>query len=529
MNPTTKIQPQPLISLPGGRLNGWPFRRTMLVAGVVAVAATFLSFFLSPRLGLVVALALAAVGLLLRKGPAILLTLVAAVCILSTACHHQFRATPLEKMAGQRVTLSGQVTDWSSSGATVIVTVTDSPQLPRGTRLAVYCPEGSLALFDVTTLEVDLKPLPATSGTWRRQGIFLYALPTALTREEGYSYTEGKAPLSLTLQPVRYHLQEVLRTHLPGPQGDWLSALCLGLKSDLSPAVNEAFRGSGLSHLLVVSGLHLSALAWAVMMLLRRLLDLRPAAGVTALVVLLFMWMMNDTPSVNRAGVLCLVWLGGYFCRRQPDALNSLGLALLILLPVNPYFLWDAGFQLSFCATAGVLLWAGRMPAPPTPEREQPRHKILWHRWRYRLLEAVYVFIGANVAILPLICYYFGGFPVTGLVANLLAVTPTGAALLIGWLGILLCTVPFLAWLGQPLLLAAAKLMDYVVWVAKVCSPDWAFVPVNRPWSFLPVTGVCLLMICAVGFRIPRRRWMPAVGCLVLTSLLLGIPLSLLQ
>lgn len=497
-------------------LDGWPFRRTMLVVGAVAVVATALAFFLAPQWGLAIALVLVVAGFLLRKGPLMLLSLTAAVCILATVCHHQFRVARVERMAGQRVTLTGQVTDHAPSGAMITLTVTQCPQLPRGTRLAVYCPEGSLSLFDITTLEVDLIPLPSQAGTWQRQGVFLFALPTGWDYEEGRPFAEGETPLAHALQRPRLWLRRLVRTHLPAGQGDLLSALCLGFKSDVPTAVSDAFRGSGLSHLLVVSGLHLSTLALAMMALLRRLIGQRPAAGVTALTVALFVWMMDGAPSVGRAGVMCLIWLGGYFCRRRPDGFNSLGLALLLLLLYNPYLLWDAGFQLSFCATAGVLLWCGRLPAPPTPLPDEPRHRFLWRRWCYGLRGAVTVSLGATVATLPLICHYFGDFSVAGPVANLLAVTPAGFALLIGWLGMLLCAVPVLSFVGQPLLLVAAKVMDGVAWIAQLCSPAWAVVPTTQPRSVLLVSGVCLLVMCAVGFRIPKRRWMPAVGWLTL-------------
>lgn len=508
--------------------NGWPFRRTLLVAGLVALVATALSFFLSSQVGMVTATVLAVIGLLIRRGPLPLLIWTAAICLLSTACHYQLRTAPVGKMAGQRITVTGQVTDLSADPM-ITLTVTDRSPLPRGTRLALYCPEGSLALFDITTLEVDLKPLPARSGTWQRQGIFLYALPTGWRHEEGHPFIEGAVPLSHAPQPLRYRLRSVLRRYLPDERGALLSALCLGFRSDVSPWVSAVFRGSGLSHLLAVSGLHLSTLAAAVMALLRRVMGLRPAATLTALLVLLFVWMMNFTPSVCRAGVLCLIWLGGYFCRQRPDGFNSLGLALLILLPINPFLLWDAGFQLSFCATAGVLVASHRMPAPPVPRREDPRHKVLCRRAAYGLRNAVGIYWGATIATLPLICAYFGGFPITGIAANLLAITPAATALLLGWLGLFLCAVPFLAFAGQPLLLMAAKLMDFTTRVAEICSPTWAFIPIDRPWSCLAVTGICLLIAYAVIRRLPLRRWLPAVGFFVALTVTLGLLLTTIR
>lgn len=525
MKPSLKTLPPSHTALPGGVLHAWPLRRTLLVAGLVGTAATALALWLPLWIGLVLAVVVLTAGLVWRRPVVLVLTLTAAVYLLLGVGYRHLVVAPLEQLAGQRVTLSGQVTQ-SSSTATVTLEVTHSDRLPRGTRLALYCPGDALALFDTVTVEADLEPIPDHAGSWRRRGVFLYAFPTHPLGEDGWPFDPGTVPLSQALQPLRGHLQDVLYRHLPGEEGDLLAALCLGLKNGLSEDRVAAFRGSGLSHLLVVSGLHLSALAMAVMALLRRLMGLRPAAVVTAGIVLLFIWLMEGTPSVLRAGVTCLVWLGGFTVRRRPDGLNSLGLALLLLLPGSPYFLWDVGFQLSFLATAGVLLWANRIPYPYRTQKDEPWYTTLWRTVGGYLGGALSLCLGATLATLPLICRCYGGFPISGPVANLLAVTPAGWALLIGWLGLLLCAVPWLSWLGHPLLLCAGNLMNLVGRVADLCSPDWAFVPVYHPWSQMLVTGLCILIMVAVVRRLSWRRWLPGAVCVLLLTVAVGVPLD---
>ena len=100
--------------------------------------------------------------------------------------------------------------------------------------------------------------------------------------------------------------------------------------------------------------------------LLRRL-GYRLSAVLTIPFILAFMLLVGFTPSVCRAGVMCLVWLGGYLVSRRQDGLNSLGLAAMLLLAENPYTLQNAGFQLSFMATAGILLIAPRLMGPFSP------------------------------------------------------------------------------------------------------------------------------------------------------------------
>ena len=69
--------------------------------------------------------------------------------------------------------------------------------------------------------------------------------------------------------------------------------------------------------------------------------------------VLFFMGLAGFSPSVTRAGIMMLLYLGGFLLRREPDSLNSLGLAALVILFANPFAAADLGMLLSFSATAG--------------------------------------------------------------------------------------------------------------------------------------------------------------------------------
>ena len=132
-----------------------------------------------------------------------------------------------------------------------------------------------------------------------------------------------------------------------------LSALCLGRDEDVPATVTADFQDSGLGHLLVVSGLHLSLVVLGVRWLLRRLrLGRRMASLMTIPVMVAFMALIGASPSILRAGLMCLCWLSGTLLRRRADGLNSLGLAMTCILLVQPYQLWQAGFQFSFLATA---------------------------------------------------------------------------------------------------------------------------------------------------------------------------------
>ncbi|MDO4357447.1 MAG: DNA internalization-related competence protein ComEC/Rec2 [Clostridia bacterium] len=134
-----------------------------------------------------------------------------------------------------------------------------------------------------------------------------------------------------------------------------LRALLLGDRSMVEEGDEAAFADAGILHLLAVSGLHVSALAAAVT-LLGLLLCIPRKVLYPATMVLLagYAALCGGSPSVVRAALMYCVMLGGRLTRQPNDLLTRLGLACSAMLLINPLYLWQTGFQLSFGAVAGL-------------------------------------------------------------------------------------------------------------------------------------------------------------------------------
>lgn len=523
-------RPPPGQRLDNWRLN-WSVRRVLFAAGAVAAIATALALAL-PVWAAAVLTAVLAVSLLIPRfrWPFWLICAVtAAVFLLSATGYRYVYIRPLSALSGRQDTLTGQVVATPVNGSMYTLRVTQSGCVPAGTRVALYCPsELAPNLYDTVEAQVEL--LSAEEATFRSgdTATYLFAFLTQedeehirVTDPEGFSWL-------YCLAPLRERLQTALRAVLPGEEGALLTALCLGIRHDLSAATTAAFRDSGLTHLLVVSGLHLTLVAVSVRRLLRRLgVGYRLSAILTMPVILAFMLLVGFTPSVCRAGVMCLVWLCGYLVSRRPDGLNSLGLSAMLLLLENPYTLLNAGFQLSFMATAGILLIAPRLMRKfPMPERFSTPVAWAAHRIGYYVAGMLAACAGALLFTLPLSCYYFGGFSLLLPVANLLMVASAGWALLWGWLGMLLCLCPPLSLLGQPLLYGAGILSRYLAWAADWLGPDGAFVPVYDTWHYLLLISLCLLLAVGICWRLPWRRVTAACLTLAVLTVAVGYPLT---
>lgn len=247
----------------------------------------------------------------------------------------------------------------------------------------------------------------------------------------------------------RDRLLGVLREHFPGTDEYAVaSALLVGYKDDLSEDLRTAYAETGSMHALAVSGTHVGLLYTGLLFLLRRV-PWPPRIrrwGETALVLVAiwaFTLVTGATASVLRASVMFSTYLVGKAFRRQASVWNILAVSAFGLLAFNPYFLFDAGFQLSYAAVAGIVFFYAQFkkttPSPP---------KWATEGWNILLMG-----VAAQLGTLPLSLYYFHQFPVYFWLAGWVVVL--GGAVFL-WGGALLAILSALApdiaaWLGWAL------------------------------------------------------------------------------
>ena len=234
---------------------------------------------------------------------------------------------------------------------------------------------GSPAGFRIACAE-----LPACAAGQRVQGGFTLSAPDEAERTAQYADGIALQAEPLAEKPqltvlgesgsfrARTHrlqqkLSESLRRAMHRDTGGVLAAMTVGDRSGLSAQLRSAYRGAGLSHVLVVSGMHVSILCGDVLgrLLPNRKKRLRGYTGrrvralFSAVLALLLVGVTSFTPSVLRAAGA--VWLSalGVWVYGPPDALTSLGVAGVLMTAGNSYAVCDVGFQLSFAAVVGTL------------------------------------------------------------------------------------------------------------------------------------------------------------------------------
>lgn len=208
---------------------------------------------------------------------------------------------------------------------------------------------------------------------------------------------------------VRGRIKDLISSNIQGDAADFLIAVLLGLRQDLSSGLNDDFMKTGTVHLLAISGLNVGLIAF-LMLLIFGMLRIPKKAGICAAIVLLMFYavLTNGTPSVIRATVMSIFVLCGLLIGREASLWNSLGLAAIVILGYDPEALFDIGFQLSFASVASLLYLVPKI--------------VLAGRVRNYLMQGCLVSLAAWAGVAPLILIYFNIVTPIAVIANIIAV-----------------------------------------------------------------------------------------------------------
>jgi competence protein ComEC len=263
-----------------------------------------------------------------------------------------------------------------------------------------------------------------------------------------------------------------------------LQAMLLGDEAGFDPSLRQAYAETGVIHIISISGSHVGILFLVITLLLfwingRKGQVIKYLAGVTA--IWFYVLMAGAPPSALRAALMFSIVAISITFDKQANALNTLLAAAFILLLGNPAWLFAVGFQLSFGAVLGLVLFF-RPLLQSWPQRTKAG------RW---LWAAVSASIAAELLTAPLAIYYFHNFPLFFIVANLMAAILLGVIVLVGGMAIIA-----FCWLAP----IARGIGILVTWMVSVFNK--MIIPVQQwsPASFrhLQISAVELLLLYAI-------------------------------
>ncbi len=307
--------------------------------------------------------------------------------------------------------------------------------------------------------------------------------------------------------------EENIERILPEPHGAFLKGLLLGERESLPEELTEAFRKTGVTHLVALSGYNITLVATFFMsLLLFFTVRFYTAFWIAAAGIVGFVILTGAAPSVVRAGIMGILILVAEREGRVYNIRNALACAAALMVFLNPYVLrFDAAFELSFLATIGLVVFSPRIEAYVMRIREGLKSYIGKRTLRDTekrslVLHTLAETLGAQAAVLPLIIILFGSVSLVSPVSNVLVVLAVPYTMFFGFLtGVLgflsssLASIPgFFAWV----------LLEYMIRVIELFSRV-PYASISIPAS---VSGIAPLLIALFILFISFRMYAPRQG-----------------
>ncbi|OGB99562.1 DNA internalization-related competence protein ComEC/Rec2, partial [candidate division KSB1 bacterium RBG_16_48_16] len=252
----------------------------------------------------------------------------------------------------------------------------------------------------------------------------------------------GSRILKKIIYPARSYVIRFTDATLEGQSAALLKGLLVGERGEIDPDVKKAFSQVGVIHVLAVSGLHVGFIVVGLFLMFKIFRIPRPWKEWLAVCgILLYMLLTGAHPPVVRASIMAAILTLGTLLQRRTDVINSISLAALIILLINPLELFGASFQLSFAAVAGIVLIYRRFDTVF-------RNRMLkWQEAGKKMQQYFFVVllvsISAQLATLPFTAFYFGIIPLVATAANLIVIPLVGAIVSLGFISVLTGIVYF--------------------------------------------------------------------------------------
>ena len=229
-------------------------------------------------------------------------------------------------------------------------------------------------------------------------------------------------------------------------------ALLIGYTNDLDKDLVQAYSNTGVVHIIAISGMHLGLIYVMLVWIFAKMPLINRSKIVQVILILCCLWLFSlltgAAASVTRAAVMFTFITVGANFKRRSSIYNSLAASAFVMLCYNPFFLWDVGFQLSYLAVIGIIIF------------QKPIYNWFYikNKWIDNTWKLLAISLSAQVLTFPVCIYYFHQFPNLFLITNLIAV-PLSSLVLYAEIGLVaLYGIPVAgAWLG--------KITGWLVWL----------------------------------------------------------------
>ena len=265
-----------------------------------------------------------------------------------------------------------------------------------------------------------------------------------------------------------------------------INGILLGDNSEIEEEVEEKFKISSISHVLAVSGMHVSYIIIGINLLLKSVIGKIKTKFITIMLLIMYMLITGFSPSVARASVMGILVIGAGILHRKNDIWTSIAISLFLILIYNPFLISNIGLQFSYLGAIGIIVFHKNVL------KVLKNIKIKDKKWKYRfnrkaillsnkVKEILAVTISAQIAIFPLMIYHFNVFGTYFLLSNLLM------SIIIGPIIILSAFIIILSFIFYPVAKISSFILEILIQILITIS-NVSDLPLSK--IYLPTSSI---------------------------------------
>ena len=398
--------------------------------------------------------------------------------------------TRAESSEGLKTTISGRVSELGTTSAGRYYYLIDATAPVKGKIIFYSDIPFVIRVYDQIEFDGALFRGDENLFSSRRSdGVYLYATNPNSNMPTITEYN-GANPLAF-ISRLRYTMLEQIDKYTSGRTSALVKGISLGDTSDLTYKDNQILQSAGISHVVSVSGFHLSFLVGIIIAIGSSFrLSKKIIYPFCLAFIVVFVILVSPSPSLIRAAVLTAMAFLGKMFRRESNSLNSLGLSLILVLATNPYAVFGGNLLLSFSSTFGIIVLAPKI------------QKWLLDKFKRKTPKGIITSLSISLAVTicnaPFVAAMFSEFPLYFALGNLLTGFITEVILVVGFFIPLFSGIPILA--------------EFAAFICKLCSDltflicqiiaklPFANLPLGASFV-LPLTIVSVIILCFAVYK----------------------------
>lgn len=353
----------------------------------------------------------------------------------------------------------------------------------------------------LTFSQASIYELGSSSGNrnfYKADGIYLGAytdndIQIEKAKKHTYHYYMGV---------IRNYISDALSVNLPDTYSSVANAMLTSNQSNISDKTLLNFRYSGIAHLFAVSGFHLSVWTNLLSKFFNNAFKKKKYLSniLCIFFVIFFMALTGFSKSVIRAGIMLIIMIVGKIFNHQADSLNSLFIAMSVILLINPFAVLSLSLQMSFLATLGILLLEKPITQPITKSK-----RIIKNEHLYNLIVSAYTTVAISIVstlfTLPVSALNFGYISIIAPITNLLCMLPAQILIIISGITAIVAKIDFLS---KTLSYIMGIIIKYLLAVTeKIASISNATVDTSD--LFIQILFISVVIIMSIFLIISRK------------------------